>query len=157
MHDAVVSLEELREEVSAVISPLAATRGLSFSLNFDDAPAELTTDPGKLRQVLLNLLGNAVKFTPTGGVTLTVAESAESIVFTVEDTGPGIRAADRERIFEAFTQLDETATRSLGGTGLGFAITSRLVALLAGTVRVDAREESGSSFVVTLPARRDPT
>jgi signal transduction histidine kinase len=113
-----------------------------------------TTDPRKLRQVLLNLLGNAVKFTPVGAVTLTVVESGDSLAFSVTDTGPGIRSAHYERIFEPFTQLDQTATREHGGTGLGLAITKRLVALLGGTIRVDAKEGSGATFVVTLPYRR---
>jgi signal transduction histidine kinase len=98
-----------------------------------------------------------VKFTRSGGVTLTVRQSEDSLTFTVEDTGPGIRLGDRERIFDAFTQLDERATREQGGTGLGLAITKRLVALLNGTIRVDARDGNGSSFVVTLPSRRAPT
>jgi signal transduction histidine kinase len=148
-----VSLEELHDEVSAVISPLAEARGLSFTLAFPDAPVEFITDPGKLRQVLLNLLGNAVKFTPAGQVALTVAESGESVVFTVDDTGPGIPAGDRERIFDAFTQLDAAATREQGGTGLGLAISKRLVALLNGSIQVRSREGTGSSFVVTLPSR----
>jgi signal transduction histidine kinase len=156
VRDEVVSLAELRDEVSAVISPLAESRGLAFTLNFADAPDAFTTDPRKLRQILLNLLGNAVKFTAVGGVTLTVSASGDSLTFTVDDTGPGVRAADRERIFEAFTQLDERATREQGGTGLGLAITRRLVSLLDGTIRMEAREERGSSFVVILPSRRAP-
>jgi signal transduction histidine kinase len=156
VHNEVVSLDELRDEVSAVILPLAESRGLAFTQHFADAPATFTTDPRKLRQVLLNLLGNAVKFTPAGSVMLTVTGSEESIVLTVSDTGPGIRSEDRERIFEAFTQLDETATRQQGGTGLGLAITKRLVALLDGSIRVEAGRECGSSFVVTLPSQRRP-
>jgi len=115
-----------------------------------------TTDPRKLRQVLLNLLGNAVKFTPLGAVTLTVMELGDSLAFSVTDTGPGIRSDDRERIFEPFTQLDQTSTREHGGTGLGLAITRRLVTLLDGDIRVDAKEGNGSTFVVTLPYRRGP-
>lgn len=157
VRNGVVSLTELRDEVSAVISPLAEARGLGFTLNFADAPDEFITDPRKLRQVLLNLLGNSVKFTPAGGVALTVAESGDSLAFTVDDTGPGICLADRERIFEAFTQLDSAATREEGGTGLGLAITKRLVSLLDGTIRVDDNEGGGSSFVVTLPSRRVAT
>lgn len=149
---AVVSLEELRDEIIAVISPLAEARGLLFVLNFLDAPATFITDPRKLRQVLLNLLGNAVKFTPSGGVTLTVAPAGDSLVFTVDDTGPGIRAADRERIFDPFTQLDETETREHGGTGLGLAITKRLVLLLDGVVRVQDNAGGGTSFSITLPS-----
>ena len=86
-----------------------------------------------------------------------MAESGETLAFTVDDTGPGIRSTDRERIFEAFTQLDATSTREQGGTGLGLTITKRLVALMDGTIRVDDREGGGSSFVVTLPFRRRAT
>lgn len=84
-------------------------------------------------------------------------QSGDVLTFTVDDTGPGIGSADRERIFDAFTQLDETATREQGGTGLGLAITKRLAALLNGAIRVDARKRNGSSFVVTLPSRRGAT
>jgi signal transduction histidine kinase len=134
--------------------PLAESRGLTFTANFIDAPAALTTDPGKLRQVLLNLLGNAVKFTRAGSVTLTVAGASDSIAFTVTDTGPGILAADRERIFEPFVQLDAGSTREVGGTGLGLAITKRLVGLLDGDISVDAKEGGGSTFVVSLPREK---
>ena len=155
VHIEVVSLTDIRDEVFAVIAPLAEARGLAFATNFADAPAEFRTDPRKLRQVLLNLLGNAVKFTPKGGVTLTVNGLEDSLAFTVADTGPGIEPADRERIFEPFTQLDQTKTREFGGTGLGLAITKRLVALLDGDIRVDATRGSGSTFVVTLPYRSE--
>jgi len=104
--------------------------------------------------VLLNLLGNAVKFTSVGAVTMTVVEFGDSLAFSVTDTGPGIRSDDYERIFEPFTQLDQTATPEHGGTGLGLAITKRLVALLDGVIRLEAKEGSGSTFVVTLPYRR---
>lgn len=149
-----VSLAELRDEVLAVISPLAEARGLAFTLNFVDSPDEFITDPRKLRQALLNLLGNAVKFTSSGGVTLTAAQGGDSLVFTIDDTGPGVRAADRERIFDPFTQLDAADTREYGGTGLGLAITKRLVLLLDGIVRVENREGGGASFSITLPSPR---
>jgi signal transduction histidine kinase len=149
-----VSLAEIYDEVYAVIVPLAESRGLTFSANFVDAPATIQTDPGKLRQVLLNLLGNAVKFTPTGSVTLTVAGASDSLTFTVTDTGLGILAADRERIFEPFTQLDARSTREFGGTGLGLAITKRLVGVLHGDISVDGEDGGGSTFVVTLPRER---
>jgi signal transduction histidine kinase len=157
VHPRVVLLEELRDEVSSVILPLAESRGLAFRLNFAGAPVGFITDPRKLRQALINLLGNAVKFTAAGSVVLTVIEEGDSIVFTVDDTGPGVLVADRERIFDAFTQLDESATRAHGGTGLGLAITKRLAILLGGSVRVDAREGNGASFVLTLPLRRGAT
>lgn len=145
------SLHEIREEVCAIIAPLAEARGLAFTADFADAPRTLRTDPGKLRQVLLNLLGNAVKFTTVGSVALTVAQVGDAVVLTVSDTGPGINDDDRERIFEPFTQLDSRKAREFGGTGLGLAITQRLVALLDGSIAVAAAQSGGSIFVVTLP------
>ena len=156
VHAEVVSLADIRDEVCGVIAPLAEGRGLAFTANFADAPAMFTTDPRKLRQVLLNLLGNAVKFTPLGAVTLTVMELGDSLAFSVTDTGPGIRSDDRERIFDAVHSAGSTSTREHGGTGLGLAITRRLVTLLDGDIRVDAKEGNGSTFVVTLPYRRGP-
>ena len=152
-----ISMDALGDEVRAVIQPLAEARGLAFTVDFAGAPASVESDPGKLRQILLNLVGNAVKFTTTGGVTLTAGCLSDSLVFTVSDTGPGIRAEDRERIFEPFTQLDLEKTRPNGGTGLGLAITRRLVELMRGTVRADARDGGGSSFVVALPLHPAPS
>jgi signal transduction histidine kinase len=152
----VVSMDALVNELCTVITPLADARGLTFTTAIGDAPARFAADPGKVRQILLNLLGNAVKFTRVGAVELTVTERHETLVFTVADTGPGIPAEDRERIFEPFTQLDAGKTRAYGGTGLGLAITKRLVDLLRGDVRVQARNGGGSTFVVTLPHQRAP-
>jgi signal transduction histidine kinase len=150
----VVSMDALLAELHAVIMPLSEARGLTFTTTIANAPATFTADAGKVRQILVNLLGNAVKFTRTGAVELSVAEVHDALVFSVADTGPGIRSEDRERIFEPFTQLDEGATREYGGTGLGLAITRRLVELLHGDIRVQARDGGGTIFVVTLPVNR---
>ena len=147
-----VSMDALLDDLRAVITPLVESRGLTFTTRVATAPARFTTDSGKLRQILLNLLGNAVKFTPAGAIELSVAKPDGVLVFSVADTGSGIRPEDRERIFEPFTQLEEGKTAEHGGTGLGLAITKRLVELLRGHIRVEARDGGGSTFVVTLPA-----
>ena len=147
----VVSMDALVNELHAVIMPLAEARGLTFTTTVANAPARFIADSGKVRQILLNLLGNAVKFTRAGAVELSVARAHDDLVFSVTDTGPGIPPEDRERIFEPFTQLDEGKTREYGGTGLGLAITKRLVELLRGDIRAHARDGGGSTFVVALP------
>ncbi len=151
-----VSLVEIANEIRAVITPLAEARGLAFTANFDDAPATFTPTPASCARCLLNLLGNAVKFTQVGGVTLTVERSPDTLTFVVADTGPGIPSGDRERIFEPFTQL-EMEGGNHEGTGLGLAITKRMVALLDGAIRVDAIDGAGSVFVVSFPYRSDAT
>jgi signal transduction histidine kinase len=152
----VCAMDALVHELQAVITPLAEARGLTFTTKVANAPATFTADAGKVRQILINLLGNAVKFTPAGTVDLNVATSHDAVVFTVTDTGPGIPPRERERIFEPFTQLDEGKTREYGGTGLGLAITKRLVELLHGDIRVHARDGGGSTFIVALPYQRAP-
>ena len=148
-----VPMADIRDEVHAIIAPLAEERGLAFSADFSSAPAVIRSDPRKIRQILLNLLGNAVKFTSSGSVTLTVRASSDTVTFSVADTGPGIRTEDRERIFEPFTQLDASTARAHGGTGLGLAITRRLVGLLDGTISVDSAAGRGTTFTVALPLR----
>jgi signal transduction histidine kinase len=152
----VCEMDALVNELHAVITPLAEARGLTFTTKVANAPATFTADASKVRQILINLLGNAVKFTPSGTVDLNVATSYDALVFTVTDTGPGIPPRDRERIFEPFTQLDEGKTREYGGTGLGLAITKRLIELLHGEIRVHARDGGGSTFIVALPYQRTP-
>jgi signal transduction histidine kinase len=150
----VISMDALLAELHAVIMPLAEGRGLTLTTTVGNAPARFTADAGKVRQILLNLLGNAVKFTPAGSVELSVVVAHDALVFSVSDTGPGIRPEDRERIFEPFTQLDQGRTREYGGTGLGLAITKRLVHLLDGDIRAHARDGGGATFVVALPYQR---
>jgi signal transduction histidine kinase len=151
----VVAMDGLLNELHAVLMPLAEARGLTFA-TASAAPATFMADPVKLRQILLNLLANAVKFTSAGGVTLNVEERQGALVFSVADTGPGIQPEDRERIFDPFTRLQNGGVHEDGSTGLGLAITKRLVALLDGDIRVHGRDEGGSVFVVTLPYRPVP-
>jgi len=123
-----------------------------------DLPAAVLVDPGRLRQVLVNLLGNAVKFTAAGTVSLAVGhegvldDGRVALTFAVRDTGVGIAPQRLEAIFQPFTQADTSTTRRFGGTGLGLTISSRLVALMGGGLTVHSTERVGSEFMVRLPA-----
>jgi len=146
LHPGPVDVEALLRGVCELLAPRAAEKGLEMAWA---APADLTeieADEGRLRQILLNFAGNAVKFTAAGGV-LIAAEPAGPgrIRFTVEDTGPGVAAAARERIFEAFAQA-EAAHAALGGAGLGLAIARKLAQSMAGEVGVGARRGGGALF-----------
>jgi signal transduction histidine kinase len=141
-------------EVAVVMERLAQERGLTFRLLVPDTPVGVETDADKLRQVLLNLVGNAVKYTVRGEVELAVRpESAERVLIAVRDTGPGIAPEHREQIFEPFWQIDRTQRTQGGGTGLGLSVVRRTLELLGGEVRVESTLGEGSTFVVSVPRR----
>ena len=135
----------------------AQEKGLALTCRVaDDLPQQLVGDPTRLRQVLVNLIGNAIKFTARGEVVLDIAQgpalaSGMSVRFTVRDTGIGIAADKLESIFDAFSQADTSTTRKYGGTGLGLTITQRLVTLMGGELRVHSQPGQGTSFDVVLP------
>jgi PAS domain S-box-containing protein len=149
------------QEVLELHHLAAATKNLTLAAKTDtDVPQYVLTDPARLRQILINLVGNAVKFTPTGGsihihATLHRDEGGGEprIRILVEDTGIGITSGQRERLFKPFTQADSSTTRRFGGTGLGLAISRRLAALLDGDLGLLEREGPGSTFHVDLPVR----
>jgi PAS domain S-box-containing protein len=148
-------------EIAGNIVELLATRAYGKNIGLaclvePDVPELITADPGRVRQVLLNLVGNAIKFTDVGGVRVTVsrirAETGDRIRFAVGDTGPGLPQRDMERIFEEFEQGDGSSTRRHGGAGLGLAISRRLVGAMGGTISVSSRLGKGSEFAFELPA-----
>ncbi|MGH2387528.1 MAG: sensor histidine kinase, partial [Chloroflexota bacterium] len=113
---------------------------------------QITSDPGRVRQILYNLVSNAVKFTPDGGtVTIWAREEGGLLTVQVSDTGIGIAPENKERIFEEFQQIDSSSARSYPGTGLGLALAKKLVHLLGGEVWVDSVLGEGSTFTFTLP------
>ena len=149
--------------VASLFDEQAAMQDLAFSVLVDDnVPRYVAGDPTRVRQVLVNLVGNAFKFTNAGGVTIHVecrpgeqheAGNPHMIRFTVRDTGIGIPAAALPRLFQKFEQADTTTTRRYGGTGLGLAICRQLVELMGGTIGVSSVEGEGSVFSVLLPLR----
>ena len=145
--DAVAILSDVAE----MVSPLAARDGLRLEVEAPAEPVEMRSDPGKIRQILLNLASNAVKFTPEGEVRLRLFTEGDDVVFQVADTGPGIAAADRERIFRPFEQADWGPTRVKGGAGLGLSVSLELARLLGGGIDLDTEVGRGSTFTVRLP------
>jgi CheY-like chemotaxis protein len=133
---------------------LAFKKGVTLTTELGVEPAMLQCDPRRVKQILINLLGNAVKFTPSGrAVGLSVSADGDEVSFTVWDKGLGISLADQARIFRPFEQLSQNPADA-GGTGLGLALVSHLVALHSGRVRVQSAPGEGSTFVVTLPVRQ---
>jgi signal transduction histidine kinase len=147
-----VDLRDVVRETASIVEPGADEKGLSLELSVPDGPVPVATDAGKVRQILVNLAGNAVKFTDRGQVRLSLSVSEGWVTIRVEDTGPGIAPENIARIFEPFWQADPSRTRTAGGTGLGLAITHRLVELLGGEIDVTSDPGEGSRFVVRLPA-----
>jgi signal transduction histidine kinase len=155
-------LPALLREVAAQARVQADPKGLALRLEAaPELPPRVCGDPVRLKQVLSNLLGNAVKFTQAGSVTLraqpvAAPQAADTALghtalrFEVADTGIGIPAEAQARIFEAFTQADSSTTRRFGGTGLGLSIVRRLVALMGGTLALESAPGQGSRFTVTL-------
>jgi len=150
-----LDVRRLAEDVMALIAEQADRKGLELACQLDPAlPETLRGDPARLRQVLLNLVGNAVKFTAQGEVVLRIrvaAEAGKSILlrFEVIDTGIGITAEQRDRLFEPFSQGDSATARKYGGTGLGLAIAKQLVTLMDGDIGVESEPGNGSTFWFT--------
>ena len=157
-----VLLADIVEQSLVLVRPIAEQKGVSIMVEDRDAPAALYTDALKLRQILVNLLANALKFTDAGGDVVLLhrvddREGETMVCFEVTDSGKGIAPSDEERIFDAFWQADPTLTRSAGGTGLGLWVARKLARLLGGDV-ILARSAPGrgSTFVASLPARYVP-
>lgn len=150
-------LRDLTEQTLRITEPGAVSKGIETRLTIDsEVPQRLNGDPTRIRQVLLNLLSNAVKFTEAGGVLLRVEqkgcdrEGRCALRFEVVDTGVGIAADQRDRVFRAFTQADESTTRRFGGTGLGLAISRQLVEGMGGVLDFDSEPGQGTTFHFTL-------
>jgi signal transduction histidine kinase/CheY-like chemotaxis protein len=146
-------LRSVCDEVRAILQAAVAERGLVMSLACDATlPQFIKGDPGRLRQVLLNLASNAVKFTERGTVRIEVSRlDGAQIKISVADSGIGITAEQLDRLFRRFTQADSSTTRRYGGTGLGLAISKTLVELMGGTIGAQSHPGTGSTFWITLP------
>jgi signal transduction histidine kinase len=141
----------LLEQAAAIVRPLAEKKSLEFTLSGHDLRAVMRSDPQKVRQIIINLLANAVKFTTAGAVRLSARVVGDRVEFDVSDTGPGIAREHLERVFDAFWQVDQRMTRRAGGTGLGLSVARQLGRLLGGNVSVRSTIGEGSVFTVDLP------
>lgn len=147
-------------DVISLLRPQAEHKGLSLTVTIaSDVPRYILGDPTRIQQVLFNLVGNAVKFTNSGEVVVTISREGERLVFAVRDTGIGMTDDVIQRVFKPFSQADTSTTRRYGGTGLGLSISSRLVELLGGTLTVQSTPGVGSifSFFVRAPSAQTPT
>ena len=148
-------IPELVGEVKAELEPIILRSKLTLTLDLAKDLKPITSDRQKVKQILLNLLSNALKFTHQGGVTISARRDRgeRTIVLSVVDTGIGIEPADQEKIFEDFRQLDNSPTRAYGGTGLGLSICRRLAQMLDGRISVQSLIGKGSAFTLTLPTQ----
>ncbi len=146
-----VDLATVIADVKATVQPLVARNGNMLKVTAADSVDTMYTDGTKLRQMLLNLLSNAAKFTEKGTVSLEVERAGDEVLFRIRDTGIGITPEQMSRLFEAFAQADAGTTRRYGGTGLGLAITRRFCRLMGGDVTGESVVGSGSTFTIRLP------
>lgn len=152
LHDAPFDVATLIDRVLGLVQPVAQAKGLVLTAELaPDMPHTLMGDAARLMQVVLNLTNNAVKFTPSGRVTITVAPQGDRFEIAVSDTGIGIAAHDLSKLFKRFSQIDSSLARAHGGTGLGLAISRGLVERMGGQITVESVPDAGSTFRVTLP------
>ena len=147
-----VNLKQLAEDIVGLMQFEVESKSLSLKLEYDsDAHLILNTDPIRLKQILLNLLNNAVKFTAKGCITLKIWQSSKMTYFSVNDTGIGISSAAQKQLFKPFSQADSSTSRQYGGTGLGLSICKKLVELMGGAIDLKSSEGHGSTFTFSLP------
>mgnify|MGYP003333122088 FL=1 len=150
------SVADMVSTVMAATESLAKTKNLALEANVAAGLPRGVADSRRLAQVLLNLVGNAIKFTDEGKVEIRAVRADDNFEISVVDTGPGIAPADQAKIFEEFQQVDNTSTRKKGGTGLGLSISRKIVELHGGRITVESEVGKGSTFKVTLPINAAP-
>jgi signal transduction histidine kinase/CheY-like chemotaxis protein len=157
LHEDAVSPQELAADVHALMTPPAAARGLTLASRVDPAlPSHLFLDGTRVRQVVFNLLSNAIKFTERGSVELDIRAQGQTLVLAVSDSGIGMDAATMARLFQRFSQGDDSTSRRYGGTGLGLEISRSLARLMGGDIAVRSTPGQGSRFELRLPLRTAP-
>jgi signal transduction histidine kinase len=144
-------IEDIAQTVRSTLEPLAADKKLGFKVEVAPRLPSGRGDGRRLTQVLINLVGNAIKFTDAGEVGIKAEANNGSFHVSVSDTGPGISADDQQRLFQEFQQADNTITKKKGGTGLGLAISKRIIEMHGGRIWVESQPGQGSTFAFTLP------
>jgi signal transduction histidine kinase len=147
------SIRDVVHSVFAVVEPLAEEKHLALKVELPDDLPVAHGDERRLTQVLLNLVGNAIKFTDAGEVVVRAAASNGQYTLSVQDTGPGISPSDQVKIFEEFQQADASTTKAKGGTGLGLSIARRIINLHGGRIWVSSEPGSGSTFFIDVPIK----
>jgi len=147
------SVQDIAQTVRSTLEPLAADKKLAFKLELAPELPAGHGDGRRLTQVLINLVGNAIKFTDAGEIAIKAEANNGSFHVSVRDTGPGISAADQAKLFQEFQQTDNTITRKKGGTGLGLAISKRIIEMHGGKIWIDSTIGQGSTFTFTIPIR----
>ncbi len=147
------TVQDIAQTVRSTLEPLAADKKLAFKLELTPELPPARGDGRRLTQVLINLVGNAIKFTDAGEIVIKAEANNGSFKVSVRDTGPGISAADQAKLFQEFQQADNTITRKKGGTGLGLAISKRIVEMHGGKIWIDSVVGQGSTFIFTVPVR----
>lgn len=151
------SLRQLLDDVVHLLAGRADEKGISLNVHYDSLPEFVRTDPTRLRQILINVIGNAIKFTDAGEVELFVTKKKSLLEFRVTDTGIGISREQRMHLFQPFMQADSSTTRRFGGTGLGLFLSRKLARLLGGDVILDTSVSGqGSSFIITIAYTETP-
>ena len=148
-----MSINHTLTDAAALVLPMAADKKLRFVVELLEEDQAIQTDGTKLRQMLVNLLSNGIKFTDDGEVKVGCAVNNGNLEVQIADTGVGIAAENIEDVFEPFWQAEQTATRKTGGTGLGLSVTRKLARLLGGDVTVVSRVGAGTTFLLTLPMK----
>ena len=156
LHLEEATLQEVMREASVQVDPLIKKKGLEYRWSAPPEPLRMFTDRTKVKQIMLNLLSNAAKFTHSGTITLTAVQEGEMVRLDVADTGIGIQKENLTAIWEDFRQVDQSRTREFGGTGLGLSITRKLASVLGGRVTLTSEYGSGSTFTIYLPVRSEP-
>jgi signal transduction histidine kinase len=155
IHVELVDVATLVQDVGELFEPQSLQKGLALSVSLPAVRVVVGTDPTRLRQILINLLGNAMKFTDVGEVVLEMTAADDRVHFCIRDTGPGITEENLGRIFDPFTQLDQSLKRVKGGTGLGLPVSRRLAHLLGGDLSVTSVPSQGTTFALWLPRHLD--
>ena len=150
------SMQDVVDTIISVVEPLAAEKKLALTATVDPDLPIGRGDEQRITQVLVNLVGNAIKFTEAGEVAVRASLADTAFLVSVTDTGPGISEADQEAIFAEFRQVDSSDTREKGGTGLGLAISRRMIEMHGGRLWVESTLGEGSTFSFTLPVRAEP-